>query len=128
MVAALYDDAIFMANEEYFQLTGISTEVQPITEKPYLYILTRYPSTKQQLIYSEEHLTDILNLKDSLTTKDGITIFDVAQTFKDDHPATYYEAGQQKGGNYACHASNSNSNCHKRYSYSFKCKYLSLKD
>ena len=39
-----------------------------------------------------------------------------------------YEAGQQKGGNYACHACNIDSNCHKKYSYAFKCKYLSLKD
>ena len=40
MVATLFDDAVFMTNEEYFQLTGISTEIQPIIEKPYLYTLT----------------------------------------------------------------------------------------
>ena len=40
MVATLYDDAVFMTNEEYFQLTGISTEIQLIIEKPYLHILT----------------------------------------------------------------------------------------
>ena len=128
MVATLYDDAVFMTNEEYFQLTGISTEIQPIIEKPYLYILTRCPSTEQQLIYSEKCLTDMISLKDSLTTKDGIVIFDVARAFKGDHPATQYEAGQQKCGNYACHACSTDSNCHKKYSYAFKCKYLSLKD
>ena len=40
MVATLFDDAVFMTNEEYFQLTGISTGIQPIIEKPYLYTLT----------------------------------------------------------------------------------------
>ena len=49
-------------------------------------------------------MTDIISLKDSLTTKVGIIIFDVTWAFKGDHPATQYEAGQQKGGNYACHA------------------------
>ena len=81
MEATLYNDAVFMANEEYFQLTSISTQIHSIIEKPYLYILTQPPSTKQQLIYSEEHLTDILSFKDSLTTKDGITIFDLVGHF-----------------------------------------------
>ena len=128
MVARMHYDAVFMTNEEDFQLTGISTEIQPTIEKPYLNILTRYPSTEQQLTYSEERLTDIISLKESLTTKHGITIFDVAWALKGDHPATQYEAGQQKGSNYACHACNIDSNCHKKYSYPFKCKYLSLKD
>ena len=77
MEATLYDDAVFMTNEEYFQLTGISTQIHSIIEKPYLYILTQPPSTEQQLIYSEELLTDILSFKESLTTKDGIIIFDL---------------------------------------------------
>ena len=42
-----------MTNEEYFQLTDISTEIQPITKKPCLHIFTRCPSTEQQPIYSE---------------------------------------------------------------------------
>ena len=113
MEATLYDDAVFMTNEEYFQLTGISTQIHSIIEKPYLYILTQPPSTEQQLIYSEELLTDILSFKESLTTKDGITIFGFAWTFNHDHPATQYEAGQQKGGNYASHICSIDSNCHK---------------
>ena len=40
MVATLYDDAVFMTNEEYFQLSGIFTETKRIIQKPYLYILT----------------------------------------------------------------------------------------
>ena len=91
-------------------------------------MLTRRPSTEQQLTYSEERLTDVISLKDSLTTKDGIIICDVARAFKGDHLATQYEPRQQKGGNYACHACNIDSNGHKKYSYAFKCKYLSLKD
>ena len=83
MVARMHYDAVFMTNEEDFQLTGISTEIQPEIEKPYF-----------------------ISLKESLTTKDGITIFDVARALKGDHPATQYEAGQQKGSNYACHACN----------------------
>ena len=51
MVATLYDDTAFMSTKEYFKLTGISTEIQPITEKLYLCKLTRCPSTEQQLIY-----------------------------------------------------------------------------
>ena len=36
-----------------------------------------------------------------------------AWTFNHDHPATQYEAGQQKGGNYASHICSIDSNCHK---------------
>ena len=73
-------------------------------------------------------MTTNLSLKDRLTTEDGITIFDVAWTFKDDHPSTEYETGQQKGGSYVCRACNINPDCHKIYNYTFKCKDLSVKD
>ena len=58
--------------------------------------MTRRPSTEQQLTYSEERLTDVISFKDSLTTKDGIIISDVARAFKGDHPATNMNLDSRK--------------------------------
>ena len=90
--------------------------------------MARSSSTDEQLLYSGERLSDILELKKSLITANGIEINDVVRAFKGNHPASQFEAGQQNGGNYACHGCCINSNCAKSLSHSCKCNTLSLSD
>ena len=44
------------------------------------------PSTDQQLLYSDKRLSDILEIKKSFITTDGIEINDIVRAFKGDHP------------------------------------------
>ena len=53
---------------------------------------------------------------------------DILRAFKGDHPASQFEAGQQKGGNFVCHGCAIESNCHRNLPHSFKLPTLSLQD
>ena len=101
---------------------------KPLWKKPFLYILACSPSTDQQLLYSDERLADILKIKKPIQTPDGIPIYDTVRAFKGDHPASQFEVGQQKGGNYACHGCCINSHCIKSIPHSFKCSTINLYD
>ena len=101
MVSCLYDTAVFVTDEEYFKSEGSLINIQARIEKPFLYLMARSPSTDQQFLYSEERLSDILEIKKPLITTDGIEINDIVRAFKGDHPALHFEPGQQKGVNYA---------------------------
>ena len=85
-------------------------------------------ATDQQLLYSDERLGDILKIKKPIQIPDGIQIYDTVRAFKGDHPASQFEAGQQKGGNYACHGCCINSHCIKSIPHSFKCPTINLSD
>ena len=128
MVSCLYDPAIFLTDEEYSKSNGVLANLQAIVEKPFLYILARSPSTDQQLLYSDERLADILKIKKPIQTPDGIPIYDTVRDFKGDHSASQFEAGQQKGGNYACYGCCINSHCIKSNTHSFKCPTINLYD
>ena len=128
MVSCLYDTAVFVIDEEYFKLEGSLINIQGRIENPFLYLMARSSSTDEQLLYSGERLSDILEMKKSLITTNGIEINDVVRAFKGNHPASQFEAGQQNGGNYACHGCCINSNCAKSLSHSCKCNTLSLSD
>ena len=49
----------------------------------------------------------------NLTANDGIEVHDVIRAFKGDHPATYFQSGQQKWGIYLCHGCSINTNLAK---------------
>ena len=59
---------------------------------------------------------------------DGIYLHDLLCAFKGNHPASQFEAGQQKGGNFVCHGCAVNSNCHRSLPHFFKLPTLSLQD
>ena len=118
--------AVLVTDEEYFKSEGSLINIQTRIEKPFLYLMAGSPSTDQQLLYSDEPLGDVLEIKKPLITTDGIEINDIVRAFKGDHPASQFEVGQQKGGNYACHGCYRNSNCTKSLPHSFKCNALSL--
>ena len=99
MVSLLYDPAMYYTDEEYEAISGKRINLQSIIERPNLYILARCPSNDQQIMYSDTRMEDILSLK-KIKTKNGILIEDIIRVFKGDAPASQFEAGHQKGGNF----------------------------
>ena len=68
-----------------------------------LYLIARCPATDQQLLYSSLRLTDIIELKEELSTSNGLILTDKQRFLKGDSPAKQFEAGQKKGGgNFCC--------------------------
>ena len=96
-----YDDGAFVKNAEHYARHSIPRNVQSIIEKPYVQILARHPSDDYQLLYTQERVSDILEL-DRKITHNGISITDVMRIFKGDNPAAQFESEQQKNGNCFC--------------------------
>ena len=63
MVSCLYDTAVFVTDEEYFKSEDSLINIQACIEKPFLFLMARSPLTHQQLLYSDERLSDILEKK-----------------------------------------------------------------
>ena len=55
-------------------------------------------------------------------------MYNTVRDFKGDHPASQFEAGKQKGGNYAYHGCCINSHYIKSIPASFKCSTINLSD
>ena len=99
-------------------------ENEPLKSPPRLWLMACSPSTYQQLLYSDERLSDILEIQKPLITNNGMEINDTVRAFKGDHSASQFEAGQQKWGNYAYHGCCINSNCPKSLHHLFKCNLI----
>ena len=54
----------------------------------------------QQLLYSDERIGDIMNLKYPTKSANNVEVNDVLRFFKDHSPARQFESGQQKSGNF----------------------------
>ena len=83
MVSCMHDDGAFITNAEHYAKHGFHGNVQSIIEKPYVYILARCPSDDHQLLYTQERISDILEL-DRKVTHNRISITDVMRIFKGD--------------------------------------------
>ena len=101
MVNTIYDNALFYTDEEYYEMHKSKINIQSVVEKPYVYILAQCPSNDQQILYTEERISDIVESSIGLTVN-NMTIHDKIRFFKGDMPASQFEAGHQKGGNYFC--------------------------
>ena len=126
-VSTMYDPAVYLTSAEYFQKTGKKIDMQATIEKPNLYILGRCPSNEQQLLYSQERVDEIIQLKDPLDI-DNMQIKDTARIFKGDNPAAQLEAGQQKEGHYFCFVCKMKSIYNKSLFYALQLPYMSLQD
>ena len=106
----LYDPASFLSDEEYYLKYKKNINVQATIEEPQLYLSLRGPSNDQQILNSEERVTDLLKMQKPIQCLNGVMINDVARFFKGDSPALQFEAGQQKGGNFFCTSCSIHSN------------------
>ena len=62
-VNVLYDPASFLSDEEYYLKYKKNINIQATTEKSQLYLLARCPSNDQQILYSEDRVTDLLKMQ-----------------------------------------------------------------
>ena len=53
----------------------------PHFEKPVLYLIGRCPTTDQQLLYSSLKLTDVIELREELSTSNGLILTDKLRFF-----------------------------------------------
>ena len=67
-----------------------------------MYILARCPSTDQQLLYSDERIGDIMNLKYPTKSANNVEVNDILRFFKGDSPAHQSEGRRQKDGHFLC--------------------------
>ena len=101
MVSCMYHDGAFVTNAENYAKHGFHRNVQSIIEISYVYILARCPSDDHQWLYTQERISDILELHCKIT-HNGISITDVMQIFKGDNPAVQFHSGLQENGDYFC--------------------------
>ena len=98
----LYNTASFLSDNEYYLKHEKKINVQASVVEQNIYILARCPSTDQQLLYSDERIGDIMNLKNPTKSANNVEVDDILRFFKGDSPACQFEGGQQKGGIFLC--------------------------
>ena len=89
MVNVLYDKALYLTDDEYFERTGNRVNIQTIVEKPELYIVARSRSNDEQLSYIETRLSRIIELKQKFYVND-IEITDKMRLFHGDGPSVQF--------------------------------------
>ena len=75
---------------------------KPLLRNPICIFLARCHSNDQQLLYSDERIGDIMNLKFPTKSGNNGEVNDVLRFLKGDSPAHEFEGGQQKVGNFFC--------------------------
>ena len=125
-VSELYNPAIHWGDDKFLGKFKKDILVQPHTEKQYS--IACCPTTDQQLLYSSLRLTDIFELKEELSTLNGLIWTDKLQFFKGDSPARQFEAGQKKGGNNFCCSCPINGQYAGKYTHVYNLPILSLQD
>ena len=92
----LYNPAIHYRDDEFSAKFKKDINVQPHIEKPGLYLIARCPATDQQLLYSSLRLTNIFDLKEELSTSNGLILTDKLRFFKGNSPARQFEAAKRR--------------------------------
>ena len=96
---AMYDTACFLTHDKYYLEYNRQINVQTGVEKLDLYILACCPSNNQQILYSEEGTSNILEISEPLQSYNDLEIYDVLKTFKGDSLALRVELwSSEKGG------------------------------
>nr|XP_047138548.1 uncharacterized protein LOC124814672 [Hydra vulgaris] len=124
-ISTLFDPAIHYTSEEYQQ--KYNKTIQAVVEAPIWYIFGRCSATDETLVYSEQRLNDIIQMKDPIKNSE-IEIYDEMRFFKGDGPSAQFEAGQQKEGNYVCWICDINVVEHSNYSCLLNRACINLQD
>ena len=89
-VSCMYD-VTFLTDDEFEEQNRHRVNIQPLIEKPFIYMLDRCPSDDHQLMYSNERFADIIDLKNK--KHNGILINDIMRLFKGDNHVVQLESG-----------------------------------
>lgn len=130
LITCLYDPAVFYTDEEYKKAFGRNVNIQQIIEEPELHFIARCGSSDNELLlYSEERLKCIAELKNNCTEKvTNIQFTDKLRFCHGDMPLRAFEAGQQKGGNYFCSACGIHCDMVYSIDHALNCNFVSLKE
>ena len=79
--------AIHYRDDEFVAKFKKNIHVQLHIAKPVLYLIARCPATDQQLPYLSLRFTDIFELKEELSTSNGLILTDKLRFSKGDSPA-----------------------------------------
>ena len=101
-VNELYDEAIFYNSEEYYEISNEKLNIQSIIEEPYLYIIGRCRANDEQIMYVETRLECLRMLDKRIDLTNWAIISDKMCMFHGDGPASQFEIGNSKGGDYFC--------------------------
>ena len=78
----LCNPATHYRDDEFLAKFKNDIYAQRLIQKPVLYLIARCPATDQQLLYSPLRLTDISELKEELSSSNGLTLTDKLGFFK----------------------------------------------
>ena len=124
----LYNPTTHYCDDEFLAKFKKDIHAQPHIEKAVLYLIARCPATDQQLLYSSLRLTDIIVLKEELSTSNGLMLTDKLRSFKGDSTVKQFDTGQKKGGNNRCCSCPINGQYAGKYTHVYKISILSLQD
>ena len=129
MITSIYDEAIYITNEEA-KIRGLRIqEVQACVEKPQIHIFERTASSEtEQLAYMDTRNECIQGLSFPVETSTGIQINDVMRFVGGDNPERQMESGEQRGGRQGCSGCNSESRRYYDLSYCFRAILMNLAD
>ncbi len=129
-VHTLYDDAVFLTNEEYKEVSGKDgVDVQAEVEQPEIYLLSRGSSSvEDQAALVGDRLDCLIHLNDPVVASNGTEIHDTLRLFTGDHPAAQFEQGTQQGGTYKCGACGCQDVMFSDQAHALQCYWRSLEE
>ena len=86
----LCNPATHYRDDEFLAKFKNDIYAQRLIQKPVLYLIARCPAADQQLLYSPLRLTDISELKEELSSSNGLTLTDKLGFFKGGFPARQF--------------------------------------
>ena len=78
------------------------------------------------MAYIETRAECLCKITDPISTENGNEVTDVMRCFRGDSPATQYEIGQKKGGNFHCPVCGADEHRVYDMEYCLRSKYISL--
>ena len=103
VVQVVYDEALFLTDNEYQSNFGHKLNVQAAVEMPHVRLLSMSGSTEEeQLRMAPDSCEDLHCTRKSLQRVVGDPIIDTLRGYTGDLQARWHEAGVQKGGEYRC--------------------------
>ena len=124
----LYNPASHYRDDEFLAKFKKDIHAQTHIEKQVLYLIAYCPATDQQLLYLSLRLTDIIELKEELSTSNGLILTDMLRFFKGGSPARQFETAQKNGGNNFCCSCPINGQYAGKYTHVYNFSILSLQD
>ena len=118
----------FTNNEMEDQGKG-NDDVQPLVERPQVYILARRGSPEaEQIAYINIGKDCLEGLKNKVVTSNGVQITDVMRLIHGDGPKQEFEIGEQRGGKAGCSGCSGDARKYNYLSVSLSKPFLSLTD